>query len=716
MRMVHEDRPVISSGALASQDFTIKANGKAFKILIDKLYSDKPRAILRELMTNAYDAHLMVGKKDVPFQVVMPSVFDPMLVIRDFGPGMSHQQIMMLYTTVFESTKDQDNTAVGKWGLGSKSPFAYTDTFIVQNYDGEYARVYRAYINTNGVPVLDFIGENPSDAPRGFEVSFSVTPTDVGTFVEALQRVCAGFDVLPEVKGIDPATISTYPTSVRGTFWRMLDKTAYNAGQPYFPEASYAVVRQGCVLYPIDVTLLKANPLEEAFLSNAVMIDMPIGSVEIAPSREALSYDATTITNLKEAIHVAVTEFVADTQTKVNTFRTWIEASRCFASYVKHLPSNHQSLLQKTVKYRGNACSSMMDLTGFVRNGTKTYEDGGVVYGALSQDKIVGRSYGRKKAAPELSDGSHNIDLTATYTVVLENPNKVKKSGPARIRAAVTNGLITAPVLWVRANQSAIALKRILVLMGRPKVVLMDDLPAPQAGTKATTVRTKVRCRIFNGTSSGPWPETTVSTADEHYFVRADRGKLQNADGMEIPVWRLNTIIKSMKKLGIMSNNTTVLVVPKTLSRLIKKAPAWVDVIQTASAFATERLDQAMMKHALRLKMTMTGAGSVDTFLLAVGPGSFMYDGDARVSAARWHEIAQEHASCGDMLAVIELGCSLSLDAYAKMDLYPDVLPTMSNKQLTDRYPLLVFVKDGDEKHYPNWVEYVDMCDRTKLA
>ena len=44
------------SGVKSESKFKIKATGKAFRILSDGLYSDKVRAIIRELSCNAFDS------------------------------------------------------------------------------------------------------------------------------------------------------------------------------------------------------------------------------------------------------------------------------------------------------------------------------------------------------------------------------------------------------------------------------------------------------------------------------------------------------------------------------------------------------------------------------------------------------------------------------------------------------------------------------------
>ena len=60
------------TGVQASQ-FGMKLNSKMYSILTDRLYKNKPGAVIRELSCNAYDSHVMAGKEDVPFEIHMPS-------------------------------------------------------------------------------------------------------------------------------------------------------------------------------------------------------------------------------------------------------------------------------------------------------------------------------------------------------------------------------------------------------------------------------------------------------------------------------------------------------------------------------------------------------------------------------------------------------------------------------------------------------------------
>ena len=105
---------VISNTLPNTTQYSIKASAKAFKILSDGLYSDKIATPIRELSTNAYDAHVPKGNIHTPFDVHLPSM-QAWFAIRDYGIGMSKQELQTTYTTYFDSNKTHSNDFVGVW-------------------------------------------------------------------------------------------------------------------------------------------------------------------------------------------------------------------------------------------------------------------------------------------------------------------------------------------------------------------------------------------------------------------------------------------------------------------------------------------------------------------------------------------------------------------------------------------------------------------------
>ena len=121
----------ILMGDLVEKKFGIIENEKMYRILSSKIYTNKIAAPIRELCCNAYDAHVEAGKKDVPFRVHVPTFDESYFEVQDFGPGLNANEIENLYTSYGYSSKENSNNMIGCLGLGSKSPFAYTESFSI---------------------------------------------------------------------------------------------------------------------------------------------------------------------------------------------------------------------------------------------------------------------------------------------------------------------------------------------------------------------------------------------------------------------------------------------------------------------------------------------------------------------------------------------------------------------------------------------------------
>ena len=279
MQIQQRDITNLRAGILDRQKFSVEMNGVLFRTTIDGIYSDKKRAPLRELCTNAWDA-----SPDHRFEVQLPSVLDPRVIVRDFGPGLTHDQAMGLYTTLFASTKRDTNEAAGCLGLGSKSPFAYTSQFFVRSFQHGEVRSYSASIEADGVPCLVHMASKPTNERDGLEVSFNVKTSDIEAFRKAARFTLFGF-------GRDTVT-------VRNECWQWpeLQPVAQGPGwRAYYPDRERtfcgAYAQMGPVLYPIDMKLLGDDWIKE----DVLILDLPIGSVDIQVSREALGYDGRTV-------------------------------------------------------------------------------------------------------------------------------------------------------------------------------------------------------------------------------------------------------------------------------------------------------------------------------------------------------------------------------------------------------------------------------------
>ena len=313
--------PVETSGTGPTSGFRIETNAYAFQMLSSGVYSDKISAVLREVGCNAADAHTAAGKRDMPFEVKLPTQLDSQFWIRDWGPGLDEDGVRGLYTTYFSSTKRDSNDFTGAFGLGSKSPFSYTDSFVITACQEGIQRTFVAHLDENGSPVITKTGESGAseDWPTGVRISFPVRQADFREFAEKALRVYRWFQPKPAIKGLSlewPApeaawledetlTVFEHAPRVRRESVVVMGNVAYPLKiEDVFPErkSSYSFY---------SVSPDSSSRVEEWVIASGVILKLPIGSVEVAVSREALQFNARTRTALQDAL-VAAYETVCE--------------------------------------------------------------------------------------------------------------------------------------------------------------------------------------------------------------------------------------------------------------------------------------------------------------------------------------------------------------------------------------------------------------------
>ena len=271
---------MVSSGVTAKGTFGISHRSQAhiMTILRDTLYSDKILAVLREYGSNAWDAHRMVGKNDLPIQITLPETNTPTLVIRDFGPGMTPDDVFNIYTQYGESTKRGTDDAVGMMGIGSKSAFAYSDSFTVTSWNGGMKRVYVAVLDASNIGEIQCLDETPCDPDEtGIEIQVPVRIHDLYDFRTKASNLFRYFDPQPEINIALPK----------------IDRKHRDNGFVSSDLVEWIAV-MGCIPYRLNLTQVQ-NELEEEGLWKPLQrikggLHFKIGEVNISASREELKY------------------------------------------------------------------------------------------------------------------------------------------------------------------------------------------------------------------------------------------------------------------------------------------------------------------------------------------------------------------------------------------------------------------------------------------
>ena len=174
MKLEIEPQDVAVHGDFQTSEFKTGDTAFIVDMFADKVYSHKERAVIREMACNAHDSHFMAGTEDVPFDVHLPTRLEPYFSLRDYGTGLTDEEVRDHYAGIGISTKRDNQNVIGCYGIGTLSPYSLADSFTVKSYKDGMCRTYSCYRNDQRVPVVSLLTECETDELNGIEVNVSV--------------------------------------------------------------------------------------------------------------------------------------------------------------------------------------------------------------------------------------------------------------------------------------------------------------------------------------------------------------------------------------------------------------------------------------------------------------------------------------------------------------------------------------------------------------
>ena len=302
--------------------FQLETNAHIFQMLSKNVYNNIILAPIRELSTNAVDA-CIAANKPIKFDVHLPSISNSTFSVRDYGTGLSPDDIYGLFSTAGASTKRDSNAYNGSFGIGRLSGLAYATSFTVESF---YKGTHYSYMISidNGIPVTIELGSVKTNEPDGLRLSLSVKPQDTNKFHSEALNLYKYFDNKPNI--ISGEEIPELKPSISGTNW--------------FKSSDVSGVK-----------LLMANVVYsvksyEYDFPNGIVIKAPTGAVSITPGRESLNYDDKTNKYLKDICATIYKDITTEAQIDIDSRSTSIErynAARDYVStfYNKITPANN---------------------------------------------------------------------------------------------------------------------------------------------------------------------------------------------------------------------------------------------------------------------------------------------------------------------------------------------------------------------------------------
>jgi hypothetical protein len=322
------------------------------KMLRDTLYSDKLLAILREYSINALDAHKEKGIPEVPIEITFPTLIKQELRIRDFGKGLTEEEVRRIYIKYGASTKRNRNTETGGFGIGCKSAFSYSPQFEIKTYKDGIECNFLAAINANDVGTLSVPTTKTTDESNGVEITIPINAKDHEALNSKAQELFKYWDVLPKTN------IDLYSAEyvIKTDKFRLSTESVRQNHYGYQRQTNYgAKLLMGAIAYPINLSALncKDESLNSALESNNLILIAPIGSADVAASREQLEYTNKTKDQIIALCSSTVKSLAKEINDEIDKIKSPIKASNRAQISLNNLNYQLSNIVKSNLNHKG---------------------------------------------------------------------------------------------------------------------------------------------------------------------------------------------------------------------------------------------------------------------------------------------------------------------------------------------------------------------------
>lgn len=298
------------------------ASSMVFQLFTKNVYSNPIGTVVREITSNCFDSHTEAG---VNKPVVIRKHKDDQtktnyISFIDFGVGMSPDRIQNIYGVYFESTKRVDNTQIGGFGIGGKTPLAYKRS--TGQGEGEYDNSFYVVTIFDGIkyfymiaegeecPVIHKLHEEPTEEGNGTEVQIPVLEKDIGDFEREMTKqlyyfeniVFEGFNKKDYHGNLILDDAGNTQSSMSNDYQIIRAKNFLFRGDNYDDTMHVCL---GRVAYPIDYSTLGLSSHDYGL---PIALKLEVGDVNVTVSRESIDYSEATIKMLKKKLEAAKDE------------------------------------------------------------------------------------------------------------------------------------------------------------------------------------------------------------------------------------------------------------------------------------------------------------------------------------------------------------------------------------------------------------------------
>ena len=361
MIITQQKNKVVASHDFESVNCTIDAEDMRYVAsLLRNNYSNTRLAVVREITANALDANIE-AQADRQIEVKLPTSMNPTFSVRDFGGGLSQEDVFGLYSKYGKSTKRTSNNYIGAFGIGKFAPLSYGENFTCVSYHGGVKKTYNIFVNDDDDTKIAMIGEaEPTDEPTGLSIQVAVANEDISNFREVVQSFFKFFpqNDMPKFIGVEDDFIKTPKKlleSKKGD-WFFSDED-----KGYYRSTSHIIM--GRVSYPIDSSSISVENyisdennrriIEQLLNESNFYLRVPLGLVKLHHSREALEYNKSTQKEICRSLLSASKEIQEIAKEKLADSSCLFQAKKNYARVVNALPYQMKRVFENSFEWNG---------------------------------------------------------------------------------------------------------------------------------------------------------------------------------------------------------------------------------------------------------------------------------------------------------------------------------------------------------------------------
>lgn len=682
---------------MPGKSFGINWNEKLARMLSKGIYNNVIRAPIREIACNALDSHRAAGKKHVPIQVHLPNSLEPYFEVRDQGVGLNEDGIYTLFTCYGGSDKDHSNDDIGGFGVGSKAPFAYTDTFNVTAVHDGVKRHFVMHKDELGSPHVTPLGSEPTTECNGVSVRVPVKSTDFESFRENAEETFKWFSVKPIVTGNARYQVKEfeYVEGFKGANWGLLKSTRSS----YYTTFN-TVVLMANVAYPIKRENL--NTRFHRLLRYPLVIEFQNGDLEPAVSREDLNYDERTV----QVLETMLDKVLQDCNTHLSEClkqATTLWQARVALYNLMHNEHTRDLLDTCTtaglkLEWRGLKLSKYDRVSVDRQHFENDF--------SLTPDVFTVSEYSRARAVS-------SVQVSKNTLFVLKDC----ADASARCREKYYNSNYHVYLIagceksggWDAVKCSQV--QKLLKHLGDPETILASSLPKPAKKVMKFKGMPWQGQRYYRSTKRSNWGiESELTTDKGGYYVTIDGFTPWKKGVGELD---LSEIRKHAIDLGILLNKDEIWGINKTNTKLIQDNPKWVEI----HGFVKQGVEKIIQQNnvAVLVHESNQASNASERFY---EKSQFYYDkfghmqNELGLYVREWHRISQTKPNKVNIWALKSL-CGLVGASWD--DKSSTSMLSLDNlwDNIMAKYPLLVFTRRANplDTFFDNFVSYVNMVD-----